>query len=294
MSATRPDVMASGRSHGGQARFLVVPQWQGSSSARAMQLVDGAEAIAGDLPRSACTRVEVPLEAGESLGTGIRRFASLQQVAARQREAAAGLGPDAHVVTVGGDPGVAVTAALQALAGADGGIDPAALVVWLGAHPGLHDVAGSPTGAFDTMAARAVADAAIPGASEARLDPRRLLLAGVRDLDAAEEDAAAALGIALVPADALTPEALAAAVAERAPSRVFVHVDLGVLDPSELAALADAVPFGLRVGDLVAAIRAVRAVAPLAGAALTAFSPASPDAASDDLGAILRIVGALA
>ena len=41
-------------------RFLIVPQWQGSPAARAMHLVDGAEAIAGDLPRARTVRVEVP------------------------------------------------------------------------------------------------------------------------------------------------------------------------------------------------------------------------------------------
>ena len=41
-------------------RFFVVPQWQGSPAARAMHLVDGAEAIAGDLPRASTARVEVP------------------------------------------------------------------------------------------------------------------------------------------------------------------------------------------------------------------------------------------
>ncbi|MCR2828112.1 arginase family protein, partial [Microbacterium sp. zg.Y909] len=58
-------------------RFIVVPQWQGSPSARAMLLVDGAEAIEGDLPRAACTRVDVPLEAGESLDTGVHRLSAL-------------------------------------------------------------------------------------------------------------------------------------------------------------------------------------------------------------------------
>ena len=32
---------------------------------------------------------------------------------------------------------------------------------------------------------------------------------------------------------------------------------------------------------------------PLAGAGITEFAPSSPDAASDDLGVILRVVGAL-
>ena len=55
-------------------RFLIVPQWQGSPVARAMHLVDGAEAIAGDLPRARTVRVEVPTSAGEALDTGIRQI----------------------------------------------------------------------------------------------------------------------------------------------------------------------------------------------------------------------------
>ncbi len=48
--------------------FLVVPQWQGSSNARAMRLVDGAEAIRGDLPSSRTRSVEVPSSAGRRAG----------------------------------------------------------------------------------------------------------------------------------------------------------------------------------------------------------------------------------
>ena len=42
------------------------------------------------------------------------------------------------------------------------------------------------------------------------------------------------------------------------------------------------------------AIAAVRARRPLVGASLAGFAPADPAAAVDDLGTILRIVGALA
>ncbi len=275
-------------------RFLVVPQWQGSASSRAMQLADGAEAIAGDLPRASCTRVDVPLEAGESLGTGIRRFAALEQVAARQREAAGASSGEGHLLTIGGDGGVAVTATLLALTEAHDRADADAAVVWLSAHADLHTPETSPTGAFESMAARALVDSAIPAVTPHRIDASHLILAGVRDLADTETETAARLGVALLPADALTPESLATAVAAVAPSRLFVHVDLDALDPSALDGVADAVPFGPDVATLVAAIRAVRAVAPLAGAALTGFAPASRDAAVDDLGAILRLIGALA
>ncbi|HTN55759.1 MAG TPA: hypothetical protein VLZ82_06200, partial [Microbacterium sp.] len=68
-------------------RFLIVPQWQGSPSTRAMLLVDGANAIAGDLPRKDTTVLDVPLEAGESLGTGVRRLSALLRVRERTEPA---------------------------------------------------------------------------------------------------------------------------------------------------------------------------------------------------------------
>ena len=54
------------------------------------------------------------------------------------------------------------------------------------------------------------------------------------------------------------------------------------------------IPFGARVAELTAAITRLRARTPLVGASIAGFAPASPAAAVDDLGAILRIVGALA
>ncbi len=58
------------------ARFIVAPQWQGSSSSRAMQLIDGAEAIAGDLPRGSTTVLDAPTEAGDAQGTRVHRLSA--------------------------------------------------------------------------------------------------------------------------------------------------------------------------------------------------------------------------
>jgi arginase len=52
-------------------------------------------------------------------------------------------------------------------------------------------------------------------------------------------------------------------------------------------------PFGVGAAELVAVVRAVVERFPLAGASIAGFSPASPDAAGDDLPTILRLVAAL-
>jgi len=268
-------------------RFLVVPQWQGSPAARAMLLVDGAEAIAGDLPRSRCERIEVPVEAGESLGTGIHRFSTLERV--REAIAAALAATDEPVVVVGGDCGVAVpTIAHSAARQSD------LAVLWFDAHGDLNDPASSPSGAFAGMALRAVFTE-LPLAGTGLVPVERVLLAGAREFDDAESLTIAEAGLRTLTAnDVADAEAIAEAVAATGATAVHIHVDLDVLDPAVMTGVSLPVPFGVEVAQLTAAIAAVRARVPLAGASLTGFAPASPASAVDDLGAILRIVGALA
>ncbi|WP_425840919.1 arginase family protein [Microbacterium sp. PA5] len=267
-------------------RFLVAPQWQGSPASRAMLLIDGAEAIAGDLPRSACTRVEVPVEAGESLETGIRRFSALRRVRESLAEALAA--SDETALVVGGDCGVAVPAIAHAAAA-----HPGLAVVWFDAHGDLHTPETSPSGAFGGMALRA---AFTPGPlSDGAVGAERVVLAGAREFEDAEWDAVGSTGLRHVPAgDLADPAALVDAVAATGADAVYVHVDLDVLDPAALGGVALPVPFGVPLDHLTAAVRALRARFPLVGSSIAGFAPASPHAAVDDLGTILRVVGSLA
>ena len=75
--------------------------------------------------------------------------------------------------------------------------------------------------------------------------------------------------------------------------RVYLHIDLDVLDPSDMAGLGYPEPFGVRATVLVETIKALLARFPLAGAGITEFAPASPDDAVEDLPTILRLIGAL-
>lgn len=265
-------------------RFLVVPQWQGSPAARAMLLTDGAAAIAGDLPRAATSVLDVPVEAGESLGTGVRRLSALL----RTRELVAEK-MTTDTVVIGGDCSVTVAA----LAALPGGTDDLA-VVWCDAHADMHTPKTSPSGAFSGMALRAVL-----GDGEAQLAlspgiPRdRVVTVGMRNLDDAEVTATDGLR-GLVVDDLADVDALAAAVEATGARRVWVHIDVDVLDPSTMAGVSSAVPFGIAPADLSAAIRALRERVPLAGATIAGFAPRSPADAVDDLGALLRLVGAVA
>lgn len=265
-------------------RFLVVPQWQGSPSARAMLLVDGASAIAGDLPRAATTVLDVPVEAGESLGTGVRRLSTLLRTQELIRDSCL-----PETIVVGGDCSVTV-GALSALP--DGTDDVA--VVWCDAHPDLHTPESSPSGAFSGMALRAVLGEGEPQlALSPGISSERVILVGAREIDAGEADRARELSQVSV-AELEHVDALADAVSATGASRVWVHIDVDVLDPADFSGVSAAAPFGVSPAVLSAAIRRLRERMPLAGATIAGFAPRSPLDAVDDLGALLRLVGAVA
>jgi len=251
-----------------------------------MLLRDGAEAISGDLPRAATQVLDVPMEAGDAQGTGISRLSAVRRTAALVDDALS-TSPERTVV-IGGDCSVSIAAAARHAA------DDLA-VVWIDAHADLNDPGSSPSGSLAGMALRALVGG-VPDALDApAVAPGRVVLVGARERDAAEDAFIAEEGIRhLTENDLADPGALAAAVAATGASRVYVHLDLDVLDPAEFTGSAWGIPFGVPVADLVASLRRLRADSEVVGATIAGFAPASPEAAVEDLGAILRLIGAIA
>jgi arginase len=276
--------------------FLIVPVWLGSCWSRALLVMVGGAAFAGELPASATTTVDVPMEAGESLGTAVHRLSSIVAVQARTAAAltelsAIGEGP---VVTIGGDCAADLAGVQHAVSRREPG---SLALVWLDAHGDLNTPETSPSGAFHGMVVRALlGEAPEPLASTgaAVLSPSSIVLGGTRELDDGEAAYVDEAGIRVVGVDELhTPDALVRAVEATGADAVYVHVDLDVLDPGAIEGVQFPQPFGLQPDELVAAIRALRARFELAGAAITEFAPRTPDASSDDLSVILRVLGAL-
>lgn len=263
-------------------RFVLVPQWQGSPSPRAMRLAEGVAALRADLPASATSEVAVPLEAGDEQGTGVSRYTSVQLV--RERTSVALQDVDGAFVVVGGDCGVSAAGIAVAV-----NRHPGTAVVWFDAHPDLNSAASSPSGAFSGMVLRAAIDAGDIGAD-------RVVLAGQRVWDEPEQEFAQAAGIRSFTVEQLAdPAALVEAVAASGAEAVYVHIDLDVLDPAALDGLLDPAPFGLSPSALVGAVKALRARFPLAGATLAGYAPTTVDTeqAADDAATILRIIAAL-
>jgi arginase len=262
------------------ATFVVVPQWQGSPSSRAMRLAEGAAAIRQDLPSANTREVVVPLEAGDEQGTGVARFSSLQLVRERLRDTLSEL--DDAAVVIGGDCGVSSAAVAHAV---DRRGDLA--LIWFDAHPDLNSPATSPSGAYGGMVLRSILD-------EQLVPAGRVLLAGARSWDPEEDAFASQAGIRAFSVDELgDPAALVNAVAETGAESVYLHIDLDVLDPSALVGLLDPEPFGLGAAALAGLIKALRERFALAGATIAAYAPAGPDAIAEDAPTILRLIAAL-
>ncbi|MGV8911934.1 MAG: arginase family protein [Rhodoglobus sp.] len=265
--------------------YVVVPQWQGSGSSRAMQLVDGAEAIRGDLPAASTRTVDVPLEAGDHQGSRVQRLSSLLLV--RDRALQTYAADNAAHVTIGGDCGVELAAIGHVSATA-----PA--VVWIDAHPDLHTPSTSPSGAFTGMVLRTLlGDGPAPLVPAHPLTADRVILAGVRSADPEEDAHIQDAGIRSIGAIEFSPESLLEALETIGADSVYLHIDLDVLDPADFAGLGSPVPFGISPTLLAETIRAIVAKYPLAGAGITEFAPASVAQAGDDLPTILRLIGAI-
>lgn len=252
-----------------------------------MRLLDGAEAIRGDLPSASTVTVEIPLGTGSNEGTLVSRLSSLEQVRDSMVLALGKIsGP---VITIGGDCGVELAAVQHADSRQD-----AMAVLWLDAHPDLNTPGSSPSGAFTGMVLRTLLGDGTPTLTTRKpLKPSQTILGGTRTLDEGENEYLGASGIQMLAVNDLSAQSVATALATTGATCVYIHIDLDVLDPAEFGGVADPMPFGVTLATLLEVITAAKTTLPLAGAGIAGFAPASPDAATDDLGSILRILAAL-
>src|SRR5918998_5896589 len=137
-------------------------------------------------------------------------------------------------------------------------------VLWLDAHPDFNTPQTTPSqflGGMCLSAACGVWDAGTPYGT---IDPSRVVMVGVRDVDAGEQPLLATRGVGRVE----RPSDVAPLLAGR---RVFVHLDMDVLDPSVLPGAAFPVPGGLSAEGLATLVRDVAAAAEVVGVEVTAF-----------------------
>jgi arginase len=167
--------------------------------------------------------------------------------------------------------------------GTTAGLDPRSTplgVVWFDAHADF-DTPDRSLGFFDGMGLailtgngwellRGTIDGFAP------VDERDVVLAGVRDLEEHQRVPLDSSAMQVLPGRAAAGPAYGAALdalRERRP-RIYLHVDLDVLDPSEGRANRFAADGGLTVAELEAALELAFEAFQVGAAAITAYDPA--------------------
>ena len=147
---------------------------------------------------------------------------------------------------------------------------PEVRVLWLDAHGDFNTPDSTPSGFLGGMCLSAACGRWEAGLAEQVLDPARVTLCGVRDLDPGER---VALELAGVPGVARPSE-----VAELVRGHpVYVHLDLDVLDPGIFPAQFP-VDHGLSRAGLRTLLAEVARAATVVGAEITAFeAPEDPE-----------------
>jgi arginase family enzyme len=169
-------------------------------------------------------------------------------------------------VLLGGDCSLCLTTLPTAL-----GYRADARVLWLDAHGDFNTPETTPSGFLGGMCLAGACGVWDAGLGEA-IAPERVVLAGVRDLDAderklLERSAATVIGASPV-------ETLVAAKNALGRAPVYVHLDLDVLDPSDFPAQFPA-PDGLASEKLYDLLEAVAEECELVGLEVTGFE--APD-----------------
>jgi arginase len=157
--------------------------------------------------------------------------------------------------------------------------EPDAHVVWLDAHGDFNTPATTGSGFLGGMCLAAACGRWESGYG-AGVDPRRVVISDGRDLDPAEREEIDRAGVRV-----LAPARVAEAVRGE---RVYLHLDLDILDPGVMPAGVPA-PGGLSASELRDLLAGLAGACELIGVELTAFE-APADA--DERGQLAALIGA--
>jgi arginase len=151
--------------------------------------------------------------------------------------------------------------------------EPDARVVWLDAHGDFNTPETTASGFLGGMCL-AAACGRWEGGFGGGLDPARVVLSDARDLDVPEREELASAGLA--------PVAIGEVAGAVRGERVFLHLDLDVLDPSEMPCTFPA-PGGLSMDGLRALLADLGEAADVVGVEVTSVAAPAPAARLADM-----------
>lgn len=231
---------------------LFYPQWQGAGYSP--ELFDGTVALwnffSPQIPSLA-----IPVGSQNELlkQNAIVGFNQIKEQLLTAHKLLQALNPT-RIVTIGGgcDVDVAVVSYLRTIHGSLG-------IIWFDAHGDLNTPESSPSHLFHGMALRCLLEGGrgfgfeLPMPS---ISSRDVALLGVRDFDPPEKEYIEKIGIPIIPVSEMIesfPEKLVSQF--RHFKKVYVHIDLDVLDPVEFAGVKCPTVNGVRIKHLSSVLK---------------------------------------
>jgi arginase len=254
---------------------LFFPQWQGAGR---FGLYEGAKLLYAPLhPR--VTFTPVPTSVVHSLAVD-QNILGRHQIFSQLLDACRLI--QAHdpkrIFTLGGDCGVEI-APVSFL---NRKYDRAIALIWLDAHGDLNTPHSSPSAHFHGMPLRALlgeGDAAIVNQAFSRLHPHQVFLVGARDLDPPEKRFVQRAGLSIFSAGAINTGGhplLFEALNQGGFDKIYIHLDLDVLDPKAFPHVACPTPDGISINKLEKLLIDLDRNFDVIGASVLEFLPTHP------------------
>lgn len=227
---------------------LLFPQWQGSGNIR---LYEGAKQLHSSLS-SRVPFVEVPVASTYSMAV-TENILGLSQVSAQLKCAADIIREynPKRIFTLGGDCGVEV-APISFLNRKHNGV----AVIWLDAHGDLNTPDSSPSKHFHGMPLRSLlgqGNAGITSQLFSTLIPSQIFLVGTRELDEPEQAFLSQNELRIFSASSVNQGQsyqLLSAIDVAGFRKIYIHLDLDVLEPTDFPDVACRTPGGIRISHL--------------------------------------------
>jgi len=256
---------------------LLLPEWQGSGTDP--MLAAGARELAARLSPPEFLEIDAPSDEALTKLDGVTGLSSIAPRAKQTLEVLAERQPS-RLFVVGGTCGVELAPVSYLNARYRGDL----AVVWLDAHADLNTPDSSPSSHFHGMVLRTLLGAGPASLVELlpqRLAPEQIVLAGARDLDRDEATFVSDAPIAwLRPADLLVPDRVSGRVRARGFRKVYIHLDLDVLDPVEFPHSLMQTPGGVSMNAIAETIQDVTRSFDVVGFSVVEFRPRGADAVS--------------